>query len=74
VGDPDVLVDCVREGFEEVLALAGKHVRVRLPLRDVVPVGEPVVSKPTKKRSKRTSTPHLTPSPRPTRKERAWTA
>jgi WS/DGAT/MGAT family acyltransferase len=74
VGDPEVLVECVREGFEEVLTLAGRHVRVRLPLRDVVPVREPVVSKPTKKRSRRASTPRSTPSRRPTRKERAWTA
>jgi diacylglycerol O-acyltransferase len=34
VPDPDVLIECVREGFEEVLALAGAHDRVRLPLRE----------------------------------------
>jgi len=34
VPDPDVLVDCLREGFEEVLALAGEHLPVRLPLQE----------------------------------------
>jgi WS/DGAT/MGAT family acyltransferase len=34
VPDPDVLVDCLREGFEEVLCLAEHHSRVRVPLRD----------------------------------------
>ena len=36
VPDPGVLAECVREGFEEVLALAGAHGPVRLPLRDAV--------------------------------------
>jgi diacylglycerol O-acyltransferase len=34
VPDPDVLIECVREGFEEVLSLAGAHAPVGLPLRD----------------------------------------
>ncbi len=34
VPDPDVLIDCLREGFEDVLCLAGHHDRVRVPLRD----------------------------------------
>ncbi len=36
VPDCDVFVECVREGFEEVLALAGVHSPVRLPLHDRV--------------------------------------
>jgi WS/DGAT/MGAT family acyltransferase len=34
IPDYDVFVDCLREGFEEVLALAGDHDPVRLPLRE----------------------------------------
>ena len=34
VPDPHVLIECVREGFEEVLSLAGAHEPVELPLRD----------------------------------------
>ena len=34
VPDADVLIECVREGFEEVLALAGAHDPVRLPMRE----------------------------------------
>jgi WS/DGAT/MGAT family acyltransferase len=33
VPDPDVFVDCVRAGFDEVLALGGAHEPARLPLR-----------------------------------------
>jgi hypothetical protein len=33
VPDPDVLVDCLRDGFEEVLAVAGEHEGVVLPTR-----------------------------------------
>ena len=33
VPDPEVLVECLREGFEEVLDLAGDHEAVRLPLQ-----------------------------------------
>ena len=33
VPDYDVLMECFREGFEEVLALAGDHVPVEMPLR-----------------------------------------
>jgi hypothetical protein len=29
-----VLIECVREGFEEVLSLGGAHDHVGLPLRD----------------------------------------
>jgi WS/DGAT/MGAT family acyltransferase len=32
VPDPEVLAGCLREGFEEVLVLGGRHERVRLPL------------------------------------------
>jgi diacylglycerol O-acyltransferase len=31
VPDPDVLLDCLREGFEEILKLGGPHDPVRLP-------------------------------------------
>ena len=34
VPDPHVLIECVREGFEEVLSLGGAHDHVGLPLRD----------------------------------------
>lgn len=34
VPDPDVLAECVREGFEEVLDLGGSHAPVRRPLHD----------------------------------------
>ena len=34
VPDPEVLAECVREGFEEVLLLGGPHEPVRLPLLD----------------------------------------
>ena len=34
VPDSDVLVHCVAEGFEEVLALGGDHAPVTLPLHD----------------------------------------
>ena len=34
VPDPHLLIECVREGFEEVLSLAGAHDHVGLPLRD----------------------------------------
>lgn len=34
VADPDLLVTCVRDGFEEVLALSGQHEPVRRPLAD----------------------------------------
>lgn len=37
VPDADVLVECVREGFEEVLDLGGEHLPVRHPLREPVP-------------------------------------
>jgi diacylglycerol O-acyltransferase len=37
VADPEALIECVREGFEEVLALGGSHEPVRLPLRVAVP-------------------------------------
>jgi diacylglycerol O-acyltransferase / wax synthase len=34
VPDPDVLVECIREGFEEILALAGRHDPAQLPMHD----------------------------------------
>jgi len=34
VADLDVLVECLRDGFDEVLRLAGPHRRALLPLRD----------------------------------------
>ena len=34
VPDPEVLAQCLREGFEEVLAVAGEHGGVRLPVHD----------------------------------------
>ncbi len=34
VPDPHVLIECIREGFEEVLSLGGEHDHVGLPLRD----------------------------------------
>jgi hypothetical protein len=33
--DPEALMECVREGFEEVLALGGPHEAARLPLREI---------------------------------------
>ena len=41
VADPDVLIECFRKGFEEVLALGGEHEPVRLPLHATraVPAG-----------------------------------
>ena len=36
VPDADVLVDCLREGFEEVLALGGSHDSVRMPMREIL--------------------------------------
>ncbi len=36
VPDADVLVDCLREGFEEVLALGGNHDSVRMPMREIL--------------------------------------
>jgi diacylglycerol O-acyltransferase / wax synthase len=41
VADPDVLVACLREGFEELLGLGGDHVAVVVPLLDGVYPGEP---------------------------------
>jgi WS/DGAT/MGAT family acyltransferase len=37
VPDPDLFVDCLVEGFEEVLTLAGEHPPVRLPRRADAP-------------------------------------
>lgn len=34
IPDHDVLLECLREGFDEVLALGGKHQPVRLPSQD----------------------------------------
>jgi WS/DGAT/MGAT family acyltransferase len=34
VTDPDVLMECLRQGFEEVLDLGGEHPPVRRPLHD----------------------------------------
>ncbi len=36
VPDGDVLMECVRQGFEEVLELAGDHRRAELPLQECV--------------------------------------
>jgi len=36
VPDALVLIECLRAGFEEVLALAGNHIPVQLPMRDVL--------------------------------------
>ena len=41
VADPELLAECLRAGFEEVLALAGEHVPVGLPLRVTPPGGAP---------------------------------
>jgi diacylglycerol O-acyltransferase / wax synthase len=40
VPDPDVLLDCVRAGFDEVLALGGEHEPARLPLHELRVGGE----------------------------------
>ena len=37
VEDPALLMECLREGFEEVLALAGDHRAVRRPLHEPAP-------------------------------------
>ena len=34
VADPETMVDCVRKGFDEVLALGGGHVPARRSLRE----------------------------------------
>jgi len=39
VADHDVLIECLRDGFNEVLALAGVHTPAGLPLRHDVPPG-----------------------------------
>jgi WS/DGAT/MGAT family acyltransferase len=46
VADGEVLAECLRAGFEEVLALGGDHAPVRRPLRDppVAPVEVPRAS------------------------------
>jgi hypothetical protein len=62
VPDADVLIECVREGFEEVLALAGAHDRVRLPLRE----GPAVPATPTAEVATRPA--------RPLRMVRPWSA
>jgi diacylglycerol O-acyltransferase len=41
VPDPDVLIECFREGFEEVLDLGGAHNAVHLPLHDDAPAVTP---------------------------------
>ncbi len=40
VPDPDVLVDCLRQGFDEVLALGGSLRPTRLPLADPTAVAD----------------------------------
>jgi len=39
VADHDVLIECLRAGFDEVLALAGAHTPAGLPLRQDEPTG-----------------------------------
>ena len=56
VPDPDVLVECMREGFEEVLALAGRHGRVRLPMHDGTSMPEPMVAKPVRRAARQRPT------------------
>ena len=51
VADPDVLVACLREGFEELLDLGGDHMPVVVPLLDGVYPGQP----PGPARASRTS-------------------
>ncbi len=74
VPDPDALVECMCEGFEEVLAMAGRHDRVRLPMHDGSSIPEPV-PKPvhrTARQRPRTSAPR---GKRPLKKEaHAWSA
>jgi hypothetical protein len=41
VPDSLVLIECLRAGFEEVLALAGNHIPVLLPMRDVLKSAAP---------------------------------
>jgi hypothetical protein len=38
IPDGDVFMECLREGFDEVLALGGDYEPVRLPLGDLVRV------------------------------------
>ena len=66
VPDPEVLVECVREGFDEVLALAGAHGHARLPLGD-----EPSTPATAAKRVARKTTKRIHGS---ARKERQWSA
>jgi hypothetical protein len=44
VPDPDVFVDCLRAGFDEVLALGGAYEPARLPLRTAPPEGAPALA------------------------------
>ncbi len=62
IPDPEVLIECVREGFDEVLSLAGVHDPVRLPLRD----GRAPAATPTKAVAAK--------SPRTLRMVRPWSA
>jgi diacylglycerol O-acyltransferase / wax synthase len=75
VPDPDVLVECMREGFEEILVMAGRHDRVRLPLDDRSSMPKPFVARPAHhaaRQRRRTSAPR---SKRPVKKEaQEWSA
>ena len=63
VPDPHVLIECVREGFEEVLSLAGAHDPVELPLRDRPASETRAVAISAARRSRR-----------PLKKARKWSA
>jgi hypothetical protein len=41
VPDALVLIECLREGFEEILTLAGDHVPVQVPMREVLKAAAP---------------------------------
>ena len=75
VPDPDILVECMREGFEELLALAGRHDRVRLPMHDGSSKPRPVVAKPVRRTAGRGPNRSMSRNKRPVKKEAlAWNA
>ena len=75
VPDPDVLVECMREGFEELLALAGRHDRVRLPMHDGSSKPRPVVAKPVRRTAGQGPNTSMARNKRPVKKEAlAWNA
>jgi hypothetical protein len=66
VADPEVLVECVREGFDEVLSLAGDHDGAQLVRRDAPSKPARPAKHVARKTTKRSNS--------SVRKERQWSA